>query len=202
MKTNYKLIEDIIKSNGGYITRKDINRHNIPSIYLSNYVKEHNLEKYGTGFYAEQSWIPDYHLIFQYEYPKFIYSFYTAQYYLKLGDSNPWFLEVTGPKNYRPFPLPKDGVVVHTDTKDETYNLGIIEMETNFGYKIKVYDMEKTVCDFIKNRDRIEAESFVKCMHFYKRNKDKDLGRLYKYAKIMKIYDKVFEIMELLLNEE
>lgn len=75
-------------------------------------------------------------------------------------------------------------------------------METNFGYKIKVYDMEKTVCDFIKNRDRIEAESFVKCMHFYKRNKDKDLGRLYKYAKIMKIYDKVFEIMELLLNEE
>ena len=114
----------------------------------------------------------------------------------------PPYLEVTGPKNYRPFEIPKQGVVLHTDTKDETYNLGITEVKTIFGNTIRVYDIEKTVCDFIKNRRKIDSESFVKCINWYKRIKSKNRSNLMVYAKKMKIEEEVFNLMEVILNED
>ena len=195
-----KLIDIIINDNNGYITRKDVNRYGIPSAVLSKYVKKHNLVKYGTGFYALKEWIQDDYLIFQYEYPKLIYSFYSAQFLNNLGDYNPPFLEVTAPKNYRPFPLPKEGVRLHTDTKDPVYNLGIIEIQTMFGNKVKAYNAEKTICDFVKNRSKLDSESFVKCLHFYKRRKDKNIKLLFEYSKIMNIEKEVFSLMEVVLN--
>ncbi|MGM9873345.1 MAG: abortive infection protein [Bacilli bacterium] len=200
--TNTDHIEKIINSNKGYITRKEINENGIPSFFLYDYVKKNNLIKYGTGFYARNDWIKDDYLVFQYLYPKYIFSFFSAAYLHGLGDYNPPFLEVTGPKNYRPFPLPKNGIITHTDTLKETYNIGIIEVETIFGNKIKVYDIEKTVCDFIKYRKKIDSESFVKCLNLYKKRIDKNVNNLMKYAKIMGIEDKVFSLMEVLLNED
>lgn len=202
MQTTFELIQSIINENGGYITRRDINNHNISSSFLYEYIKKNNLCKYGTGFYAQKNWLKDDYFILQYKYPKLIYSFYSAQYLNELGDYIPPFLEVTGPKNYRPFKPPKKGVTLHTDTKDETYNLGIIEITTMFGNKIKVYDKEKTVCDFIKNRNKIDSESFVKCLNYYKKDKNKNINNLMKYAKMMKIDNEVFNIMEVLLNED
>lgn len=200
--TNLEHIEKIINLNKGYITRKDINENGIPSFFLYDYVKKNNLIKYGTGIYALNDWIKDDYLIFQYLYPKYIFSFYSAAYLHGLGDYNPPFLEVTGPKNYRPFPLPKNGIIAHTDTLKETYSIGIIEVETIFGNKIKAYDIEKTVCDFIKNRKKIDSESFVKCLNLYKKRIDKNVNNLMKYAKIMGIEDEVFSLMEVLLNED
>lgn len=202
MKTKYMIIEGIININGGYITRKDINKHNVPSAFLSEYVKKNNLVKYGTGFYAREDWVKDDYFVFQYEYPKLIYSFYSAQYLHGLGDFLPPYLEVTGPKNYRPFLLPKKGVVLHTDTRDGTYELGIVEIETMLGNKVRVYDKEKTVCDFIRNRNKIDAESFAKCINYYKKRKDKNINALMKNAKIMKIEAQVNSLMMVILNED
>lgn len=199
--TNFEKITKIIKTNGGYITGKDANKANIPTAVLSEYIKKNNLVKHCPGFYSIEEWMRDDYFIFQYQYPKLIYSFYGAAYLHRLGDYIPTSLEATAPKNYRPFPLPKDGVILHTDTRDITYNLGISEVETSFGNKVKVYDIEKTVCDFIRNREKLDSESFVKCVTFYKKRKDKDINRLMQYAKIMKIEDKVNNLMEVLLNE-
>lgn len=200
--TKYEIIENIIKTNGGYITRCDINNHKIPSSMLYEYIKKHHLVKYGTGFYALENWIKDDYLVFQYNYPKLVYSFYSAQYLNQLGDYNPPFLEVTAPKNYRPFPLPQEGVVLHTDTRIDSYSLGIIEIETIFGNKIRTYDKEKTICDFIRNRNKIESEAFVKCLKNYKKSKDKDVNKLMEYARIMKIEKEVNSLMEVILNED
>ena len=200
--TNLEHIEKIINSNKGYITRKDINESGISSFFLYDYVKKNSLIKYGTGFYARNDWIKDDYLVFQYLYPKYIFSLYSAAYIHGLSDYNPPFLEVTGPKNYRPFPLPKNGIIVHTDTLKETYSIGITKVETIFGNNIKVYDIEKTVCDFIKNRKKIDSESFVKCINRYKKRTDKNVNKLMKYAKIIGIEDVVFSLMEILLNED
>ena len=89
--TNLEYIEKIIDLNKGYITRKDINENGIPSFFLYDYVKKNSLIKYGTGFYARNDWIKDDYLIFQYLYPKYIFSLYSAVYIHGLGDYNPPF---------------------------------------------------------------------------------------------------------------
>ncbi len=199
--TKFEAIEKIIKKNGGYITRQDINKANIASAFLSEYVRKHELVRYASGFYAKPDWIRDDYFIFQYSYPKLIYSFYSAIYLHNLGDFIPPYLEVTGPKNYRPFKLPRSGVVLHTDTRESIYELGITSVKTSLGNVIKVYDIERTVCDFIRNREKLDSEVFIKCVNWYKKRQDKNVVNLINYARKMGIEDKVTNLMEVLLNE-
>ena len=195
-------IENIVKTNNGYVTRKDIDRNRIPSIYLSRYVKKHNLIQIVRGFYAREDWIVDPYLIFQYTYPQFIYSFNSAIYLHGLGDVLPNYLEVTGPFNYRPMSKNRDDVMTHTDTVDESYNLGIADTKTSLGNVVRVYDKEKTICDLIKHKDKIEFEVYVKALTRYARSKDKDINKLMRYAQIMKIENKVRDQMEVIINAD
>ena len=193
-------IKNIVKTNNGYVSRKDIDRNRIPSIYLSRYVKKHNLIQIVRGFYAREDWIVDPYLIFQYTYPQFIYSFNSAIYLHGLGDILPNYLEVTGPFNYRPMSKNRDDVVTHTDTVDESYNLGTADTKTSLGNVVRVYDKEKTICDLIKHKDKIEFEVYVKALTRYARSKDKDINKLMRYAQIMKIENKVRNQMEIIIN--
>ena len=195
-------IENIVKTNNGYVTRKDIDRNSIPSIYLSRYVKKHNLIQIVRGFYAREDWIVDPYLIFQYTYPQFIYSFNSAIYLHCLGDVLPNYLEVTGPFNYRPMSKNRDDVMTHTDTVDESYNLGITDIKTSLSNVVRAYDKEKTICDLIKHKDKIEFEVYVKALTRYARSKDKDINKLMRYAQIMKIENKVRDQMEVIINAD
>ena len=201
-KTNFDIIRDILKCQGGYITRKDINAHDIPSAVLSQYVKKFGLVKYDTGFYARPSWKKDEYLIFQYEYPKLIYSFSSAAHLHHLIDDQVTSLEVTAPKNYRPFPLPRSGVTLHTDTKDNTYQLGIMEVATSSNHPVKVYDLEKTICDLIKNKNKIDKEFFIRCLSNYKRRPDKNIINLLNYAKVMKIEHELHSLLDVILSKD
>ena len=194
-------IENIVKTNNGYVTRKDIDRNKIPSIYLTRYVKKNNLIQIVRGFYAREDWIVDPYLVFQYTYPQFIYSFNSAIYLHGLGDVLPNYLEVTGPFNYRPMSKNRDDVMAHTDTVDESYNLGIADTKTCLGNVVRVYDKEKTICDLIKHKDKIEFEVYVKALTRYARSKDKDINKLMRYAQIMKIENKVRNQMEVIIND-
>lgn len=69
-----------------------------------------------------------------------------------------------------------------------------------FGNKVKVYDRERTICDLIKYRDKYDGETFVKAMKIYV-SSNSNQRKLFRYAKEMKIEKAVFEIMELITNE-
>ena len=103
-------------------------------------------------------------------------------------------MEVTLYKGYNPHRI-SGSVRIHYVTK-AIYNLGMTECQTMFGNTVKVYDLERTICDFIKNRSEIETELFSKTINFYTRYENKDLNKLYEYSKKMKIYEKVKEILE------
>lgn len=193
-------IKSIVETNSGYVTRKDIDRNSIPSIYLTRYVKKYELKQIVRGFYAKEEWMVDPYLVFQYTYPRFIYSYNSAVFLHGLSDILPNYLEVTGPFNYRPMSKAKNDIITHTDTVNETYNLGIIEIVTTLGNIVKVYDKEKTICDLIKNKDKIEFETYVKALNNYARSKDKNINKLMDYARIMKIENKVRSQMEVILN--
>ena len=76
----------------------------------------------------------------------------------------------------------------------DIYELGITQCKTIYGNKVNVYDLERTICDFVKNRNKVEAELFSKIITRYARYHNKDFNKLYTYAKKMNIYDKVKDI--------
>lgn len=68
------------------------------------------------------------------------------------------------------------------------------------GISLAVYDRERTLCDCFKYRTKLDNEIFNKAVNAYVLDNNKDLVNLSRYAKEMKLYTKVMNIMEVLLN--
>ena len=68
------------------------------------------------------------------------------------------------------------------------------------GVLLAVYDRERTICDCFKYRTKLDRETFNKAVNAYAADKNKNLANLSKYAKEMKLYTKVMNVMEVLLN--
>ena len=66
-----------------------------------------------------------------------------------------------------------------------------------FGNPVYAYDLERTVCDLIKNRKKVESELFSKTIQVYIKGRDKNMNTLFKYAEKMGITESVQSIMEL-----
>lgn len=81
--TNTSKLFDILQKNGGYITRRQVDQNGIQSWFLTDFVRKENLEKLAAGFYAKPDWNTDDFLVFQYKYPKFIFSYESTLYLQK-----------------------------------------------------------------------------------------------------------------------
>lgn len=196
--TSYDKILKMIESNNGYITTKEIVSNKIDRKFLSNMVKKGMLVRISRAYYGLPSYIEDeyYKLLSKSKNARF--SMATALYLHNLSDRTPLVYNITVPFGYSGS-LQKEKNVILNFVKKEILDLGVIEMTSPFGMKIKVYDIERTICDIIKNKNKIDAEIFSKALKEYARSKNKNLTKLTKYAKIMNIENKVREYMEVLL---
>ena len=68
------------------------------------------------------------------------------------------------------------------------------------GVPLRVYDRERTICDCFKRRSQMDSEMFAKAVTAYAGDEKKNLGNLSRYAKKLRVYTKVTELMEVLLN--
>lgn len=68
------------------------------------------------------------------------------------------------------------------------------------GVELAVYDRERTICDCFKYRTKLDSETFNKAVNAYAADKHKNLANLSRYAKEMRLYAKVMNVMEVLLN--
>ena len=199
--TNYSKIERIFKNNGGFITRENIDSANIPSWFLSDFVKKNNLNKIAPGFYADDSYIADEYFILQRRYPKYIFSGISALYLLGLTDRIPTDIEVVAPQGYNPTRKRIDSLTIHRLSNTDIYKFGIKETKTIFGNIVRTYDEERTICDLIKNRNKYDSELFIKAIRSYIK-KINNQSKLFKYARILGVENKVFEVMEVVVNDD
>lgn len=68
------------------------------------------------------------------------------------------------------------------------------------GTALPIYDKERTICDCFKYRTKLDNELFAKAVNNYANDKEKNLANLSKYARQLRVYKKVTDMMEVLLN--
>ena len=83
--------------------------------------------------------------------------------------------------------------------KEEIFFFFLIDIKTINNLTVKCYDIERTLCDIIKDKDNMDKEIYSKALKEYARSKNKDILKLIKYAKKLDVEDKVVELMEVLL---
>ena len=68
------------------------------------------------------------------------------------------------------------------------------------GIQLNVYDRERTICDCFKYRTKLDNELLNKALNAYAADDKKNLLNLSRYAKEMRVYTKLMNVMEVLLN--
>ena len=189
---------NIVNRNGGYITTRDLTKYNINRRFLALLVKEEKLVRVSRGYYTLPNTFSDDFYIILSKCKKAVFSDATALYLHNLSDRTPLIYDVTLPYGYGNCYKDMPNVCLHY-VKNANINLGMIEIESPFGMKIKTYDIERTICDIIKNKNKMDIEIFVKALKEYSRLKNKDLNKLMRYAKKSNVEKKVREYMEVLL---
>ena len=91
-----------------------------------------------------------------------------------------------------------EGIQVFT-IKAELHDVGLTTAQTPFGHTVPVYDMERTICDLLRSRSRIEIQTFQGALKAYVRRKDKDLRRLMQYASLFRVEKVLRPYLEVLL---
>jgi len=83
--------------------------------------------------------------------------------------------------------LPDFPIIKLIYLQKEYFELGIETREIE-GISTKIYDIEKCVCDAVKYRNKIGMETTAKIIKNYLALKNRNLDKLIKYAKNMRVY--------------
>ena len=188
---------EIIKKNNNIITPSQLEKYGISRVYLSKMEKEGIIEKIERGIYVTKDFKYDEYYLFQLKYPKAIFSYNTALYFYEMTERTPIKMDVTVYREYNPHRF-KDFVNVYKVSK-ELYDLGVIEKKSPQGMKVKTYNLERTVCDIIKDKDSIDIEIRNKAIKKVIKSKEFNASKMFEYAKRMNIYDKVKNYMEAII---
>ena len=82
----------------------------------------------------------------------------------------------------------------------DIYELGLIEVKTKFGNKVKAYDLERSICDVIKFRKRLDLDTVKYSIKKYLKSNKRNMKKLLEYAEKLGIKDEVIDIVSLLYD--
>lgn len=193
-ESNIEVIKSIMKMNNGYVTSKELDNFGVHRMYLNSMWKKGIVEKLATGIYIDSSKIEDNYYVFSLSMPNTIYSHMTALYFhgLSIKAPNDRY-DITVKKNYNSKHLKNHEVFY---VSEDIYELGITEVKTPMGNKVRVYDIERCICDIIRSKNRMDSEHVKYSIRAYLKRKDKDLVKLSNYENQMGIKKEVMNYIE------
>lgn len=193
--------KDILKTlsdeNHGYLYTAEVLRCGISKTYLAKFVKENEYERVAHGIYAAPDIWPDELFLLQKANPQIIFCGETALYIHGLTDREYSRIEVTVPQGYNAVHLRKKNIKVRS-LKEIMYELGETTAESVYGNPIVVYDRERTVCDAVINRKKMDVQIFQTAIREYMSDPGRKLQILLQYAEKLKVRDEVMKYVEVL----
>lgn len=191
-------IQQMLKKNNGIVTTTQVTEAGIPRRCLRALVESGTIYRVERGIYALPEVWEDEMFFMQYRFSKGIFSHETALYLHSMTDRTPIRYTMTFPFGYNTGSVKKQGIVAKLST-EATYQLGMITMSSPAGNPIKVYDVERTLCDILKARHRADIQVINQAMKAYASSKEKDIAKLMNYAEQLRVKPKVLKYMVVLL---
>ena len=191
-------ILNVLESQKGTIASQDICALGITRSMLGKYVKAGLLERAGRGFYTRPDSLMDDMFALAKRSSKIVFSHSTSLFLLGKSERTPFNHYVTIKSGDTvPYTLRREIKAFYV--KDELYDLGKITLPTPFGNMVPCYDLERTICDFVKNRRRMDDELFIATLKSYIEDESRNLSKLGEYAQKLGIEEKLNRIFEVVL---
>ncbi|PNV62952.1 abortive phage infection protein [Clostridium sp. chh4-2] len=197
MNINQTIYEEI-KKNNNMITTSQVLSLGYSKQLLTNYVKEGLLERCRQGVYILPNAVHDDMYTIMLRSDRIVFSHDTALFLNGLSERTPFMHTVTIPSNTA-LPNSLKGECICFYVKPELHDIGIVEKSTTFGNPVRCYNVERTICDFLRCRNRCDEETVISAVKNYAVYDKKNLNRLSVYAKQFKVAKELKQYLEVLL---
>ena len=188
----------IAKAHGGIIETKIAAQHGISKAMLYKLCKEDKIHRIVKGQYILPDDMQDELLSISKCSENIIFSHETALYLHGISDRTPFEHTVTAPSGCIPSSAIKSECKVYY-IKPELFELGLSTLRTPAGNNVPAYDLERTICDVIRSRNKLGTETFLAALKLYAVNPKKDLNKLNAYAKKLRVSNVLRQYLEVLL---
>ncbi len=192
------IIMDALSNNNNMVTTSQVRELGFSKQTLNNYVKAGLLERIRQGVYIIPDTVHDdmYTLMLRSE--SIVFSHESALFLHGVSDRTPFKHTITMPSNKAVPGSIKDECVCFY-IKPAWHRVGLTEMPTTFGHLVRCYDLERTICDLLRTRNRCDEETVISAVKNYAASDKKDLNRLSAYAEMFKVDGELRKYMEVLL---
>ena len=196
--TKTEKLSNLIELRNGYLSITEAQGLGISRTYIQEYIATNDFERVARGLYKSPDvWTDDLYII-ALKNEKAVYSFDTALMLNGLTEREPSNIFVTVSRAYNASHLRSMGIVVN-HVRDEWVDLGRTVAKTTYGNEVSVYDMERTICDILRVKDKKDPQMFTYAIKEYAKSVNKNLPRLMKYAKEFGVESELRQYMEVLL---
>lgn len=196
---NRDLVYELMKKNAGILTSKVAGDNGIDNKVLQRLCNDGDVERISRGIYLDANFIEDEYFVMQLRCKQCIFSHETALYLHGLSDRNPIELTVTVPSGHNTRLMEDKDKYRFFYIKKDLHEMGLISVKSNFGNSVKVYDLERTICDCIKKRKELDSDLVVSAIKAYMRLSNKNFPKLLEYANVLNVKREVKQYMEVLL---
>lgn len=191
-------ILDMAKQNNGVVTASMIGEAGLSRGVLKYLADLGKLEKTARGIYILPGTWEDEFVSLQERFKRGIFSLETALFLWNLTDRTPAKFHMTFPGTYN-LSKPKAEGILCSGAKEPYYSLGITKAQTPAGNTVVVYDAERTLCDLLRTRNRVDVGVVSDALKRYVVQKEKNIPLLSQYAKMLKVEQKLRLYLEILL---
>ena len=188
----------IASEHGGIIEAKIAAQRGISKAMLYKLCKEDKIHRIVKGQYILPDDMQDDLLSISKRSDKIIFSHETALFLHGISDRTPFEHTVTAPSGCIPSAAIKSECKVYY-IKPELFELGKTTLITPAGNEVQAYDLERTICDVIRSRNKLGTETFLAALKMYAASPKKNLNKLNTYAKQMRVEKVLRQYLEVLL---
>lgn len=195
------IAKSIIKNNGGIAKTAQLNEVGIQNSEIKKMCESGEIERVKHGYYqvANHMEISEEKMISIFL-EEGVVCMESALFYYGYSDKTPLVWTIAVPRKISRTKIKIDNFPCKVYYVQED-KLAIGKTEGIFnGIELPVYDRERTICDCFKHKSKMDNEMFNKAINAYVADNNKNLSNLSKYAKEMRVYKKVTELMEVMLN--
>ena len=191
-------IETALGANNGMLSMRQLSALGCSRTSAGRYVRAGLLERAGHGLYRRPSDLDDSLFALLFRNPALVASHGTALFLNGLAESAPERWSVTSSHGREPPPSVRAACLCFY-VKPERLELGLCLRRTPFGNEVRCYDAERTICDVVRSRTRMDVETYVGAIRAYASSTKRNLPLLFKYARKMGIEKKVHEVLEVIV---
>ena len=190
-------IQDIFQQNKGIVSAKFLIDEGVSYYDINRFLEEEVIIKLKRGVYKWASTEIEEMVEVAHIVPKGVFCLQTACFYNELTTSIPsaYHIAIADKQHIA---LPEYPPIKVYYWNEKSYESGMTSIVVG-NEQVKIYDLEKTICDTIRHRNKIGFDVFKEILKNYLKRKDCNLNRLNNYAEQLNIFNKVNDFIQILL---